>query len=113
MSSQISQILSNFKLFSETSEPKNTISNNPPSSLKYHLTLVFLVVVIAALIYFKREEVGQLFAGIVGVDSINNMIGNLWLKTHLTSAGELASTYVPTNFSLLSAVEESALSASE
>ncbi len=109
MSSQISQILSNFKLFSEN---ENTISNQPPSSsLKYQLTLGFLVVVIALLIYFKRDEVGNLLAGFVGVDTINTLLGNMWLNTHLTSAGELASTYVPEDFSLFSAAEESAAAA--
>ena len=104
MSSQISQILSNFKLFSET---ENTISNQPPSSLKYQLTLGFLVAVIAVLIYFKRAEISKLLAGIVGVDTVDTLLGNMWLNTHLTSTGELASTYVPTDFSLFSAVEES------
>jgi len=104
MSSQLSQILSNFKLFSE---PKNTITNQPETSLKYQLTLGFLVVVIAVLLYFKREEISKSLAAIVGVDTMNTLLGNMWLSTHLTSAGELASTYVPSDFSLMSAVEES------
>ena len=104
MNSQMSQILSNFKLFSE---PKNTISNYKPSSLKYQLTLGFLVVVIAILIYFKREDISSLFAGLIGAESVNTLLGNLWLTTHLTSNGELASTYVPSDFSLFSAAEDS------
>ena len=107
MSSQLSQILSNFKLFSETGEPKNTISDLPQTSLRYQLTLGFLLIVIAVLIYLKREEVGSLFAGIVGADSLNTMLEYMWLNTHLTSAGEVASTYVPTDFPLFSAAEDS------
>jgi hypothetical protein len=47
------------------------------------------------------------FAGIAGADYLNTMLGNMWLNTHLTSAGELASTYVPTDFPLFSAAEDS------
>lgn len=95
MSSQISQILSNFKLFSETAEKDLTHQ----TTLKYKLTLGFLVVVIVALVYFKRDELSKVFAGLVNIDSL---INNAWLSTHLTSAGELASTYVPADFPLVS-----------
>lgn len=95
MSSQISQILSNFKLFSESGETDQIHQ----TTLKYKLTLGFLAVVIVALVYFKREELSKVFAGLVDIDSI---INNVWLRTHLTSAGELASTYVPEEFPLAS-----------
>ena len=93
MSLQISQILSNFKLFSENSVKEVT----QETTLKYKLTLGFLVVVIIALVYFKREELSKVFTGLVNLDSLVN---TAWLSTHLTSAGELASTYVPTDFPL-------------
>jgi hypothetical protein len=37
--------------------------------------------------------------GWINIAGINEFLGNLWLSTHLTSAGELASTYVPKEFS--------------
>lgn len=101
MSSPISQIVSNFKLFSQNAE--NMLSNNQPvtneTTLKYKLTLGFLVGVVIVLVYFKREELSKLFAGYVNASWVNDILGSLWLSTHLTSTGELASTYIPDDFS--------------
>jgi hypothetical protein len=126
-----SQILSNFKLFSQNAG--NILSKNQPvtsettlhpfsfksptlwaemnetsaadfassmrNGVKYKLTLGFLIGVVIVLVYFKREELSRVFAGWVSVAGLNEFVGNLWLNTHLTSAGELASTYVPKDFS--------------
>ena len=96
-----SQILSNFKLFSQTAE--NFLSKEQPvtseTTLKYKLTLGFLIGVVIVLVYFKREELSKVFAGWISIAGLNEFLGNLWLSTHLTSAGELASTYVPKDFS--------------
>lgn len=97
MSSQISQILSNIKATGISFPGSDTKLFSETDTLKYKLTLGFLVVVIIALVYFKREEVSKAFASLVNIDSVVN---NVWLNTHLTSAGELASTYVPPDFSL-------------
>ena len=99
MSSHISQILSNFKLFSQNAETIPNKSLPIESTIKYKLTLGFLIVVVILLVYFKREAVSKVVAGWVNVSSVNDFLGNLWINTHLTSAGELASTYVPKEFS--------------
>lgn len=94
-----SQILSNFKLFSQNAE--KFLSTEPVTSettLKYKLTLGILIGVVIILIYFKWDELSKVFAGYINISGLNDFVGNLWLSTHLTSAGELASTYVPTDF---------------
>jgi hypothetical protein len=67
--------------------------------MKYKLTLGFLVVVILLLIYFRRDVLSKTFSGYINASWLNDILGNLWLSTHLTSSGELASIYVPSNFS--------------
>ena len=88
-------------MFSQTAE--NILSKNQPvtseTTFKYKLTLGFLIGVVIVLVYFKREELSKVFAGWISVAGLNEFVGNIWLNTHLTSAGELASTYVPKDFS--------------
>lgn len=98
MSSQLSQILSNFKLFSQNDEPISNKTLLAESTLKYKLTLGFLVAVIITLVYFRREELSVVFAGWINTVGLQDFLGNLWLTTHLTPTGELASTYVPSDF---------------
>jgi hypothetical protein len=101
MSSPISQILSNFKLFSQNTEPilSKTPQNAIESTMKYKLTLGFLVVVILLLVYFRRDALSKTFAGYLNASWLNDILASLWLSTHLTSAGEIASTYIPEDFS--------------
>ena len=106
MSSQISQILSNFKLFSQNNEPISTTQDVVETTLKYKLTLGFLVGVVIVLVYFKREELSKVAAGWINIAGLSDALGELWLNTHLNSAGELATTYVPTDFSLFSSAND-------
>ena len=103
MSSQASQILSNFKLFSQKAESalniNKTQSVTEETTLKYKLTLGFLIGVVVVLVYFKREVLSKSLESWINISGVNEFFGNLWLSTHLTSAGELASTYVPKEFS--------------
>lgn len=114
MDLQISQILSNFKLFSQNDETvlnkMNTLSSDflpsmefvnskRDSTLKYKLTLGFLIAVIFSLVYFRREELTKVIIGWISVAGLNDFLADLWLKTHLTSTGEVVSTYVPDTFS--------------
>lgn len=90
-----SKILSNFKLFSKTDENASSspISGIPSPDYKYLWITLFVLISIGALVYFQKEQLQTYFDG---------FLGKLWLGTHLTSAGELASTYVPPGFSPLS-----------
>ena len=94
MNTNISQIFSNFK-FSE-----NGIQTSSSSSISSKYTLVYqgiigiAVITIFALVYFKRDELISLLSGV-----FSDLLTTTWLNTHLTSTGELATTYVPSNFS--------------
>lgn len=87
-----SQILSNFKLFSENGK----LNTTPTCSLKFQITLGIIAIIIFALVYFKRVELVAVFSRMFG-----ELLTNTWLNSHLNSAGELATTYVPSNFSIL------------
>jgi len=98
-----SKIASNFKLFSKTDncasshiEPDS--ASNPPVSAAFvsaQLILCFILFGLLTFAYYKKEELQQFY------DShISSVIGQLWVFTHLNSNGELASTYVPSDFSL-------------
>lgn len=90
-----SKILSNFKLFSKTDENSSSSPIPELTSPDYkHIWITILVLIsLCALIYFQQEKLKTHF---------DNFLGKLWLGTHLTSAGELASTYVPPGFAPLS-----------
>lgn len=88
------QIFSNFKLFSENSE-LNPFSQK--STFKFQITLGIVAIIIFALVYFKKAEFIATFSGFFG-----DLLTTTWLNSHLTSAGELATTYVPNNFTILS-----------
>ena len=91
-----SKILSNFKLFSKSDE--NASSSPIPGiaspNYKYSWIILFVLISVGAFVYFQKEKLQTYFDG---------FLGKLWVGTHLTSAGELASTYVPAGFSPLSA----------
>lgn len=97
-----SQILSNFKLFSKSSTSTPN-ANSPLISLfgnteisriiqieNYHnlgyYIFAIILIGISAVVYYQQDYIK--FA-------LNSWVGKLWLKTHLTSDGELSSTYVP------------------
>ena len=97
------QVASNFKLFSKTSSVANQIDPGvnvtavAATSFAYTKLLLFLVLFgVLMFAYYKKEYLQQFY------DShLNRIIGKLWVFTHMNSNGELASTYVPSNFSLL------------
>jgi hypothetical protein len=95
----ISQILSNFKLFSENDKrnPFQITDSSHKYTLKFQITVGILAIIIFGLVYFKRVELIAALSGVFG-----DMLTTAWLNTHLTSAGELASTYVPSDFAVLS-----------
>jgi hypothetical protein len=109
--SKMNQMLSNFKLFSKNRSvlPIQTEPLNPDYS-KY---AVFVVILFTALIFFylQREVFSQYLQDI----GISSLVEKWWLNTHLTSAGELASTYVPGDFSeyVSSLVDSSSVVSSE
>ena len=87
-----SKILSNFKLFSKTDV--NASSSPIPGIVSpnnnYLWITAFVIIAVCAVLYYKKDNLNSYFDG---------FLGKLWLGTHLTSAGELASTYVPAGFS--------------
>jgi|LauGreDrversion4_2_1035121.scaffolds.fasta_scaffold588461_2 hypothetical protein len=90
-----SQLLNQFKLFSKKEDiVSGSSSLKPaPSTAIHNIVLFICILAIGALIYFKMDILQTWYA---------NFWGNLWLSSHLTSAGELASIYVPKNFSIFS-----------
>ena len=96
-----SQILSNFKLFSKPRESEiNIISNIGKSSTWHYQNIVYyifaiLLIGICGVVYYKQDDINNL---------LNIWLGKLWLSTHLTSDGELSSTYVPAKFSFFSKI---------
>ena len=98
-----SKIVSNFKLFSKTDncassyiEPDSVPSPSVSSAfLSAQLISCFMLFGLLTFAYYKKEDLQQFY------DShISSGIGQLWVFTHLNSNGELASTYVPSDFSL-------------
>jgi hypothetical protein len=90
-----SQLLSNFKLFSKSEETTPATNNSSLLSKSYLGIFFFAVCMIVGLIYYQQDNIKEF---------INTWIVNLWLTTHLTPQGEIASTYVPASFSPMSAI---------
>jgi hypothetical protein len=96
-----SQLLNQFKLFSKKDDiVSGDSSSSSPYSLKtlsssvtYNIVLLICILAIGSLIYYKKDIIQPWY---------DNFWGNLWFTSHLTSAGELASVYVPQNFSIFS-----------
>ena len=89
-----SKILSNFKLFSKTdvNASSSPITGIVSLNSNYLWITSFVIIAICAVLYYKKAN--------LNLNSyFDGFLGKLWLGTHLTSAGELASTYVPTGFS--------------
>jgi hypothetical protein len=83
--------MSNFKLFSKTDDKSSSpITGIPDKHSKYLWIFAFCLVAISAFIYYNQDELTAFLSG---------WVSKLWLDTHLTSTGELASTYVPAEFS--------------
>jgi len=98
-----SKIASNFKLFSKTENcasshiESDSLSSPAVSSAFVSAQIISFLVLFGLLTfaYYKKEDLQQFY------DShISSVIGQLWVFTHLNSNGELASTYVPSDFSL-------------
>jgi hypothetical protein len=100
----LSKITSNFKLFSKTDAATATAyvekgsASSPPLSSAFFSAQILLSFILFGLLtfaYYKKEDLQQFY------DShISRVIGQLWVYTHLNSNGELASTYVPDDFSM-------------
>jgi hypothetical protein len=91
-----SQIVSNFKVFSkngnaEPIQPNKIIGGSgvllKPSIESARWIIVFVILVVGV-VYYKRTEL---------IELLNSTFYKFLLKTHITSSGELASTYVPQN----------------
>jgi hypothetical protein len=88
-----SQILSNFKLFSKTSLNELGVSELVVDKMNLflygHYFFAGIIIVICGFIYYYQDRIKHM---------LNNMIGKLWVSTHITSEG-VSSTYVPAKFS--------------
>ena len=93
-----SQILSNFKVFSKKGnvELSDSNTNQYIESVNYKWIAVAVLVIIVGAIYYKRIEFVEFF---------NSTVGKLLLQMHITSAGELATTYVPPDILPIDAVQ--------
>jgi hypothetical protein len=91
------QNISNFKLFSKPVAIESNSVLNIGKSKMFFGYYIFAVVLfgICGFIYYRQNEIKNM---------LNSWIGKLWLSTHLTSDGELTSTYVPAKFSLFSKI---------
>lgn len=95
-----SQILSNFKLFSKPvvemdlsySEKSNVFSLGKYINIGYSIFAVMLIG-ICGVVYYRQDDIKNV---------VSSWLAKLWLATHLTSDGELSSTYVPVKFSIFS-----------
>jgi len=98
MSESDKPILSNFMAFSKKEAAIPVAKEASYSALNSTVYVSFVVMVIVAfliLVVFYQRGGGE--------DMVNNWMASIqldkwWLSTHLNSAGELASTYVPKNF---------------
>ncbi len=84
-------MLSNFKLFSKSNNENVVVEFEKLTH--YKIIFVVFALAICVFIYFKRAELNAWWS----ID-LSDFVGKMWLNSHLTSAGELASTYVPKNF---------------
>lgn len=90
------QILSNFKLFSKT---KNSLPHAPSqytNAFYYKITLFVVSLIIISIFAYLQRDIFSKYLNDIGISSL---VEKWWLNAHLTSAGELASTYVPNEFS--------------
>ena len=99
MSLLSSQILSNFKLFSKTDNANSlsTVSLGNIST-QHKLIFAFVTLVVFVFIYFTRKEFLSVASVVGGSVDLSDIIGKWWVNSHLTSTGELATTYVPKEF---------------
>ena len=79
-----SQILSNFKLFSKIDDADLIVRSD--ASIYYKYVFAIFIIILCFFVYFKR------------MGDLNGFMAKLWVNSHLTSCGELASTYVPKHF---------------
>ena len=80
------QIASNFKVFSKTRNAE--IPNSKPNIEGVKCSWIIILVILVGVVYYKRIELMELF---------NNTIYNFLLQAHITSSGELTTTFVPDN----------------
>ena len=78
-------------VFSKKPEPEPATPVAPTiSSYKY----VIIVVLLAALVYYFREQVFNLYQVYVA-DSARRLFGETMLNMHLSPTGEFSTTYIP------------------
>jgi hypothetical protein len=88
-----SKLLNQFKLFSQKEKSVITTPNISPNNAKYYLLSFILILLIALYIHFGIDDIKT---------QLIRFVENIWLNAHLTRTGELASIYVPKNFSFFS-----------
>ncbi len=97
MSTSSDNIASNFKLFSNLDNSSKLAQLPHSSPMKRTIeTIVFVAtILLVGIAYYYRNEIQQFY------DShVRGWISRLWIATHLNSKGELATTFVPEEFSL-------------
>ena len=97
----ISNITSNFKLFSSSLTAAQSTADTP--AFKPNVSYPFIILILFGVVaYYHREAIQHFY------DSrISNLVSQLWITTHLNSNGELESVYVPREFSLFHWLPES------
>ena len=93
-------IASSFKLFSKLGDtaPETITKSIPVSSSFAKITeaCVFIgAILMLGVLYYYKSEILQYYDS-----NISGWVSKLWIITHLNSNGELATTYVPSEFSL-------------
>lgn len=92
-------ITSNFKLFSKSGEATNASSPISYASIIQNMGVLIFVLLFGVIAYYRREDIQQFYDVHLRI-WVSNWISRLWVATHLNSKGELASTHVPSGFSL-------------
>ena len=92
-------ITSNFKLFSKSGEATNTTSSISYTSIIQNVAVFIFVLLFGVVAYYRREDIQQFYDVHLKL-WVSNWISRLWVATHFNSTGELASTHVPSGFSL-------------
>ena len=93
-------ISSSFKLFSKLGDaaPETITKSIPVSNSFTKITevCVFIgAILMVGVLYYYKSEIQQYYDS-----NISGWMSKLWIITHLNSDGELATTYVPSEFSL-------------
>ena len=94
MSTSSDNIASNFKLFSNL-DNSSKLAHSSPMKRSIETIVFVATILLVGIAYYYRNEIQQFY------DShVHGWISRLWIATHLNSKGELATTFVPEEFSL-------------